>query len=243
VIYHLSALSIPSRCGGNGPPTEEAIASNFTSTQEIIEYLHELSLPTRLVLVSSSHVYAPVTWEQPYCHEESPREPRTAYGVTKCWAEDAVREAVAAGKVAGVVARPFHHDGPHQKPPGLLPELMLKLLNPQVTEVEAITLSANLETTDVRDVVRAYRLLAEKGVLGEVYNIGCGRGLFARELWELLLKVSGRQKPIRELRPETGSQNPLADIRKIQEATGWTPQIPLEVTLRDMFESLQAEGL
>lgn len=238
VIYHLSAISIPSRCGGNGPPTPEAITANFESTVEIIETIQELRQPARLVLVSSSHVYAPITAEQPFCDEQYLRQPTSAYAVTKCWAEDALCEAVAQGRIGGVIARAFHHDGPRQKPPGLLPELLRQVIDPQRTEVEVVSLRANFETTDVRDVVRAYRLLAEQGTPGEVYNIGCGRGLFAREIWEKLQAVSGITKPCRELRPETGRQNALADIRKIRAAVGWEPRIALEQTMRDMLAEL-----
>src|SRR5690606_10308567 len=100
-------------------------------------------------------------------------------------------------------------------------------------------LSAKRDFTDVRDVVRAYRLLIERGEGGEAYNIASGDARSIQELLDVLLsltdaKIDVQLDPAR-LRP---SAIPVLEggITRIREATGWTPQIPFEVTLRDLLE-------
>ena len=106
------------------------------------------------------------------------------------------------------------------------------MLDPAVTEMNVVTLGANLDVTDVRDVVTAYRILAERGRAGEAYNIGSGRGHSGHEIMRLLMERAGVHKPVTEKDPSP-RQNPLADCDKIERETGWRASISLAQTLED----------
>ena len=104
-------------------------------------------------------------------------------------------------------------------------------------------LVGNLETqrdfTDVRDMVRAYYLVATQGEPGEVYNIGSGRAYAIQELLDVMLSYSRVRITIEpdpaRLRP---SDVPVVrcDASKFRALTGWKPTIPFETSLRDVLD-------
>ena len=100
-------------------------------------------------------------------------------------------------------------------------------------------LSARRDFTDVRDVVEAYRLLAEKGRPGETYNVGSGRAVGIRQLLDGLLALARIQIQV-EVDPARFRPVDVpvleADVRKLQADTGWAPSIPLERTLADTLD-------
>lgn len=96
-----------------------------------------------------------------------------------------------------------------------------------------------VDVTDVRDVVRAYRLLAERGARDGVYNVGCGVPRRTGELVDALIRISGTAPEIVELAPGDEKFDPIADFRRVQTATGWRPQIDIERTLRDTLQYWQ----
>jgi GDP-4-dehydro-6-deoxy-D-mannose reductase len=93
--------------------------------------------------------------------------------------------------------------------------------------------------SDVRDVVRAYWTLLDRGDAGEVYNVCSGKGIRIRDLLQKLIEISGVDVEVRldpdRLRP-SDIPNLVGDPRKIRETTGWEPGIPLEKTLRDLLQ-------
>jgi GDP-4-dehydro-6-deoxy-D-mannose reductase len=92
---------------------------------------------------------------------------------------------------------------------------------------------------DVRDVVRAYVRLMEKGQSGEVYNICSGRAIALKAVLDMLLSFTSITIDIRidpqKLR-KTDIPLLVGDNRKIQHATAWTPNIPMKQTLTDLLE-------
>jgi GDP-4-dehydro-6-deoxy-D-mannose reductase len=105
-------------------------------------------------------------------------------------------------------------------------------------------LDAQRDFTDVRDIVRAYRLLTEKGKTGEVYNIGSGVPYSIKDILEKLLSLSKANITV-EKDPEKMrvSDNPLISCcyEKLQEATGWKPVCPLDETLSDTLNSFRTD--
>ena len=107
-------------------------------------------------------------------------------------------------------------------------------------------LSAKRDFTDVRDVVRAYALLVQKGKAGETYNIGTGHALAIQEILDRIISLSDKKIEVRvdaqRLRPvDVPIIEP--DISKVRDCTGWKPQIPLEQTLRETLEYWRAQDL
>jgi GDP-4-dehydro-6-deoxy-D-mannose reductase len=106
-------------------------------------------------------------------------------------------------------------------------------------------LSARRDFTDVRDVVRAYRLLVELGAPGEVYNVCTGRDLAVQELADQMLALATR--PMR-LEPDPALLRPVevpvlrGDATKLRAATGWAPSIPIEQTVADLLDDQRARA-
>jgi GDP-4-dehydro-6-deoxy-D-mannose reductase len=144
------------------------------------------------------------------------------------------------------MVRPFNHAGPRQSPTYVLAALALQVAEVEAGRkacVEVGNLDVVRDFTDVRDVVRAYRLLARHGKAGEIYNLGSGRGTKIAEALQHLTSVASR--PI-EVRIDPSRVRPVdqpllvADAAKLRTATGWEPAYTIEQTLADMLESCRA---
>ncbi len=231
-IFHLAALSIPERCGA-GEPTAEAWQVNVEGTRQVLHLATELGEQVPVLVVSSSHVYGAVSELSPIVDELAPLAPQTAYAKTK-HAVERLALAVAERGYPVVIARAFHHTGPRQRPPMLLPQWAEQFARPTTTELVVYSLDVWLDLSDVRDVVCAYRLLIE-GKLTGVFNVGSGQAISTRQLYELMVQLSGRNLPVREIRPGP-KHEPIACITRLREATGWQPRIPLEQTVADVLE-------
>ena len=230
-IYHLAALSVPSDCG-TIDPTEQAIAVNVRGTERVLKLAAGLPRQPRVVFISTSHVYAEEPTQRHRIDERAPTGPQRAYGKTKLLAEDAVRRAIASGLDA-VIVRAFQHTGPRQEPRLMLPEWAIQAVRPVDEPIRVKHLNTWIDLTDVRDVVRAYWLLAERGERGSVYNVGSGVPVRTGDVLRLLLELSSPSREVVELQPGPEKFDPIADTRRLQTATGWRPQIRLESTVRD----------
>lgn len=231
-IYHLAALSVPSDCG-TMEPTERAIEVNVRGTERVLDLAAMLPRQPRLVFISTSHVYGKATRRDQRFDETSSADPQRAYGKTKLMAEAAVRRAVAEHAVEAVIVRAFQHTGPRQEPRLMLPEWVEQLADPSIKSIRVKHLDTWIDLTDVRDVVRAYRLLAQRGESGGVYNVGSGVARRTGDILAALLKISGLSPTIVEIQPGAEKFDPIADVQRLQRATGWRPQISLEQTIAD----------
>lgn len=231
-IYHLAAMSVPSRCGGE-VPTAEAVAVNVEGTRAVIDLANGQTTPPRLLLASSCHVYAPVDESSRRVHEDAPLQPITAYGKTKLTAEQVVLEGAKRG-LSAVVARAFHHSGPGQQAVAMLPEWCHQLARGD-DPISVRCLDAWLDLSDVRDVVRAYRQLLVQGGAEGVYNIGRGTALRSGDLLERLFLANGHTVKINEMAPGSHHE-PIANRDRLDAATHWQPPIPIEQTIADTLE-------
>lgn len=230
-IYHLAALSVPSDCG-TIEPTERAIDVNVRGTERVLELAAGLPKRPRVMFISTSHVYAKAPTQRGSIDETAPIGPQRAYGKTKFLAEESVRRA-AAGDLDTVIVRAFQHTGPRQEPRLMLPEWAIQAARPDHEPIRVKHLNTWIDLTDVRDVVRAYRLLAEHAERGGTYNVGSGVPVRTGDILRLLLEFSGPSREIVELQPGPEKFDPIADIRRLQLATGWQPEISLSSTVRD----------
>ena len=143
-----------------------------------------------------------------------------------------------------VMVRPFNHIGPMQAPLFAVSDFCKQAAEIEAGKREAVIKTGNLDIkrdfTDVRDVVCAYALLAEKGKAGETYNVGSGHAVSIREILKIVLECSTANIHIetdrKKYRP---SDVPVmeADIHKIQKLTGWAPKIPLYQSVRETLDS------
>jgi GDP-4-dehydro-6-deoxy-D-mannose reductase len=185
------------------------------------------------VLVSSGEVYGAPT-EVPV-RETAPLRPQNPYAVSKATTDLLGGLYADAYGLEVVVARAFNHAGPGQGD-----TFALSSFARQIAEGADVIRTGRLTTrrdfTDVRDVVRAYRMLAESGTPGEAYNVCSGRSVAISELVGRLAEAAGRE--IRhEEDPARVRAHEVADLygspEKLRSATGWEPEIPMARTAAD----------
>jgi GDP-4-dehydro-6-deoxy-D-mannose reductase len=239
-IYHLAALSVPADCGKD-EPAPSAVAVNVEGTNRVLELAASLTVCPRVLFTSTSHVYASVTSEQFRVDESAPVGPRNGYGRTKLAAEGRIGDWVLRNGLDAIVARSFQHTGPRQGPRLMLPEWACQLVCPGLEPIRVRNLDTWIDLSDVRDVVRAYRLLVLHGRCGETYNVGSGAARRTGDVLDVLLRLAEGGRTVVEDAP--GERwDPVADNRKLVADTGWQPQIPLETTVHDTFDYWR-EGL
>ena len=240
VIYHLAAQSNPQQSVSDPRGTW---ALNLGGALNLLEAVKAAGLKPRVILVSSGTCYGSPAPEFIPVGEDCPWRPKDPYAASKAAADLLGIQHHLAHGTDVVIVRPFNHAGPRQSP-----RYVLAALASQVAEVESgrreCVEVGNLEVvrdfTDVRDVVRAYRLLAAHGRAGDVYNLGSGRGTKIADALEQLrslarVPVAVRVDPAR-VRP-VDLPMLIADASKLRAATGWEPNFPIEQTLADMLES------
>jgi GDP-4-dehydro-6-deoxy-D-mannose reductase len=165
--------------------------------------------------------------------EDCPLRPNNPYAASKAAADLLGIQHHLAHGTDVVMVRPFNHAGPRQSPSYVLAALAL-----QVAEVEDGRKAA-VEVGNL-DVVRGYRLLAQHGKAGEVYNLGSGRGTKIADALHHLTTLANRPVEVcidpARVRPV---DQPLlvADATKLRAATGWEPHYTIEQTLVDMLAS------
>ncbi|HVX13156.1 MAG TPA: NAD(P)-dependent oxidoreductase [Pirellulales bacterium] len=231
-IYHLAALSVPADCGTT-EPTERAIEVNVRGTERVLSLAASLPRKPRIVFTSTSHVYGKATPEKHILDEQSPLHPQRAYGKTKLLAEAAVRRIASEHGLDTVIVRAFQHTGPRQEPRLMLPEWVEQVVRPAIETIRVKHLHTWVDLTDVRDVVRAYRLLAERAEPKGIYNLGSGIPRRTGDILDTLLRTAGKSPAIIEFHPGPEKYDPIADIRRLQSAIGWQPEFGLETTIGD----------
>jgi GDP-4-dehydro-6-deoxy-D-mannose reductase len=239
VIYHLAAFASPAE---SFKRPVEAINSTLEMQVNIYESCLKLGIHPRVVVVSSGQIYGRAEASQLPLKETNPLDFASPYAVAKVGQENLASLYGKRG-IESVVARPFNHIGPRQQPGFLISDLSKQIAElesaPGDAKMRVGNLASKRDFTDARDIVRAYTLLAEKGVAGEVYNVCTGTSRSGQEMLDMLLKLSHKQI---ETEPDPERMRPAdipdlyGDASKIKRDTGWEPQIPLEQTLADTLE-------
>lgn len=242
-IFHLAAQSSVALSWKRPQLTVDV---NVKGTLNLLEAVRRLAHQPRVLLIGSGEEYGPV-----HCcpvGEDTPLHPGNVYAATKA-CQGMLGEIYAKAYGMDLLCvRAFNHVGPGQAPMFVVSDFCRQTAAIELGRQEPVirigNLSAKRDFTDVRDVVRAYALLAEKGVAGRVYNVGSGKAVEIRGILDLILaqsdvKIQAETDPAK-LRPV---DVPVveADIRRLQEDTGWQRQIPLEQTIRDTLAYWRTE--
>ena len=235
VVFHCAGAAHVHRASSN---TEAALASNVRGTQFLLEALAEHAVAARVLVPSSAMVYRPSATP---LREDDPLVPPNTYGVTKLAQE---MLATRAGDGVGVcIARAFNHVGPRQAPSFVVSDFARQIARIESgrapAEIVVGNLDARRELTDVRDTVRAYRIIVERGSPRRPYNVASGQAITIGDLLDRLL--SRARVPIRVRRdPERLRPNDVpvlvGDPARIRAELQWTPEIPLDRTLDDVLE-------
>ena len=242
VVYHLAALS---HVGQSWSSPGKSFRVNAEGTLHVLRACTELKVP-RVVVILSSEEYGNAAPEHLPLHEDAPLRPVTPYGASKVAADFLALQAHLADHLDVVRIRPFGHTGPGQSDQFVVPALAARIARAErdgVHEIPVGSLDAIRDLSDVRDVVRAYRLLATNGVSGDVYNVCSGRGVSIQEIADLLLAHSSQAIRLVTdpalVRP-VDAPRMIGDNSRLRAVTGWDPEYTLEQTLADVLAAARA---
>ncbi|MBP8293606.1 MAG: GDP-mannose 4,6-dehydratase [Caldilineaceae bacterium] len=240
-VLHLAAWS---DVGGSWEQPWTTYELNVHCQLNLLEAVRRWCPGSRTLIVSSNEIYGQVRPEDLPIDEETPFRPNSPYGVSKIAQDMMALQYWNSHRLPTVRARSFNHLGPEQAD-----DFAASAFARQIAEIEAGlrppqvqvgNLNAQRDFTDVRDVVRAYWLLANHGEPGECYNVGSGQARSIRWLLDTLLSLTPVAVEVttdpQRLRP---SDVPCSycDNRRLVAATGWQPEIDLRDTLRDLLDS------
>jgi GDP-4-dehydro-6-deoxy-D-mannose reductase len=240
-IVHLAAQSF---VAASWQTPSETLYTNTISQVNLFEGMRQLGLEARFLVIGSSEEYGLVHPEELPIRETNPLRPLSPYAVSKVAQDLMGWQYFKSYGLEIVRARAFNHTGPRRGE-----SFATSNFAKQVAEIEAGLrppvihvgdLKPTRDFSDVRDIVRGYWLLLERGTAGEVYNLCSGKDWSIERVLQFLVsksKITGidvREDPAR-LRP---SDVPIlrGSAEKIEHALGWCPRIPLEDTLTDLME-------
>lgn len=242
-VFHLAAFA---HVGRSWDDRAEVARVNVVGTAAVLDAARRCEQPPRVLVVSSAEVYGVVPPQRQPITESEPLAPVTPYAASKAAAEQLAIQAHLGDGLHVVRARPFNHIGPGQSDAFVVSALASRIVEAQRVGGGPITvgnLSARRDMTDVRDVVRAYRLLVLQGEAGEAYNVCSGRALAVSDIAERLLALAGggmRLEVDPALVRPTDVPVVRGDPRRLVTATGWEPEVPLDDTLRAVLEDWRA---
>jgi GDP-4-dehydro-6-deoxy-D-mannose reductase len=240
VIYHLAAQSNPQ---GSIADPRGTWTLNFWGSFNLLEAVKSSGQTPRVVLVSSGVCYGNPPPELIPVREDCPLRPNNPYAASKAAVDLLAIQHYLTSGTSAVIVRPFNHAGPRQPPRYVLAALAVQVAQVESgrsTRLEVGNLDVIRDFTDVRDVVRGYRLLAQAGQPGEVYNLGSGSGTKIADALEHIQSLA--KVPI-EIHVDPAKVRPvdqpmlIADASKLRTAVGWEPRYSIQSTLTDMLES------
>lgn len=240
LIFHLAAQAYVPKAVANPAGT---LTTNIIAQANLLEACRTAKIDPVIVVVSSADIYGDVAPEESPIQESQSFRPRNPYAVSKA-AQDLLGLQYALSYGMRIVrVRPFNHIGPGQNDRFVVSSLARQIAEIEAQRADPVLLVGNLDAQrdflDVRDVVRAYRLVARAEFAADVFNVASG---VARPIQDVLnhllyltdVDVEVHQDPAR-LRP---SDVPIlvGDATKLRNATGWKPEIAFEQSLADTLD-------
>ncbi len=239
VIFHLAGQANVAKSWSIPQKTVEL---NVVAAINLMEAVRQKKPDCRMVLVGSSDQYGNLGEAGKLVSETLVTKPQTPYAVSKKAQEEMAQVYVRAHELNISMTRSFNHAGAGQGKGFLIPDFASGIVAVERGEQSCLkvgNLTAKRDFTHVKDVVRAYRLIAEKGYAGEVYNVGSGVTYSAQEILDQLCNLARCQIPVEQdaakMRP---SDTPVicCDHRKLTQHTGWEPEISMDEILKEVIE-------
>lgn len=239
-IYHLAALSV---VHNSVDQALRVMQANTAISYNVFESARLNAPHARVLAVCSANVYGAVEQSNLPIKETAPFRPLNPYAVSKITQEMLALEYHLANQLDVVIVRPFNHTGPGQTTDFVIPALASQFVQIMRGQKEPVIEIGNTKTlrdfTDVRDIARAYVLSAERGVAGEVYNIGSGQVVTVKQIIELMEEITQVKVSIKEATSKVRASDVLvlqSDSSKFSALTSWEPSISLKTTLSDILE-------
>jgi GDP-4-dehydro-6-deoxy-D-mannose reductase len=241
-VYHLAGAA---DVGGSWAAPRETFLANALGTLNVLEASRQAGAE-RVLAVTSADVYGRVTSDELPLGEDRPLRPVSPYAASKVAADALAQQAWLGHRLPVIRVRAFNHLGPGQTERFVAPSLAARIARNERDggdEVPIGNMTPRRDVTDVRDVVRAYRLLMEAGEPGAVYNVCRGSAVSVQQIAAALLAMATRPM---HLVSDPGLQRPVdipvlvGDNTALRAATGWEPTIPLDQTLSDVLADWRA---
>lgn len=233
-IFHLASPLIRS-----DQLVDETLIKNLEvdlfGSVNLLEAAAKLKQKPRMLITGTAAVYQAVG--SIAIKETFKLSPITAYGLSKLTQELVCRKLAESYQLPLICTRTFLLIGPGQKPGFVVTDLIRKVVAGEA-EIEVGKLSTRRDFTDVRDAVRAYWLLMQKGQAGEAYNVCSGRSYSIKEILEKLQQLA--EKPFKIKEKLKWRKNDLDMVignnQKIRKAVGWEPEIELDTSLKETLD-------
>jgi GDP-4-dehydro-6-deoxy-D-mannose reductase len=244
VVYHLAALSSVGRSWEDPAAT---LHDNVAGAVNLLEAVRACAPQARVLWVSTCEVYGAAA-SLPIA-EDAPLRPANPYAVSKTTGDLLAAMYAEVYGLDVVRARPFSHAGPGQRSIFIMSNLARQAAAARIAGERALRVvtgnpATRRDFTDVRDVVRAYRLLADGATAG-VYNVCTGRSVSAADQVALLGELIAPIEVEHVVDPDRVRAFEVMDLRgehrRVTEATGWEPEIGLRQTMMDTIEWWEGE--
>ncbi len=242
VVYHCAGAA---HVAASFTDAYDTFAVNVLGTQHVLEGLRLAGVNARVLITGSALVYRPSDLA---LGEEAPIGPTTPYAVSKLAQEMLGRRAITEDRQRVFLPRSFNHTGPRQQPsfaaPGFARQIALIERGLMKPEISVGNLDVCRDMHDVRDTVRAYHDIVERGRPGVFYNVCSGRSV---KIGDVLDRLIGMSRVPVSLRMDATRCRPndlpilLGDRSRIEREIGWNPSIPLEQTLSDLLDYWRTE--
>lgn len=236
-VFHLASLAA---VGPSFDQPARYIADNTAMLINLAETALAQKSQARIIVISSGAIYDP-NQDLPI-NEDGKLLPNSPYAVSKI-ATELMCDYYRGRGLDMVIVRPFNHIGPGQMPGFILPDLAQQAREyAQKGKFSVGNLKTKRDYTDVRDVVRAYLALSEAKVLKHnLYNVCSGQSQSGENILGEISKNLSIENPVVETDETKIRPNDILDIRgdnsRITADTGWSPEIPIEQSVKDFLES------
>lgn len=220
----------------------ETFDINFIGTYNLFSALKEYGFHGKILYISSGDIYGLVGEDKLPITEDYPLKPRNPYAVSKAAAEALCYQWSITEDIEIIIARPFNHIGPNQSERFVVSSFAKQIIEVELGLRKPVISTGDIDTTrdflDVRDVANAYKLLLEKGVNSDIYNVCSGTETTVRSIINTMFEITGVDAKIEidnnKLRPNE-QKRVYASFEKIKKITGWEPKIPLKQSLTDIL--------
>lgn len=215
---------------------------NIDISVNILEAVRKHCPKARVILIGSANQYDGSKAADGVISEETPLNNTSPYDISKNTQEELVRMMVRRYDLDVIMTRSFNHIGPGQRPGFVVTDYCKRIVSLERGEIDTFTFG-NLDSwrdfSDVRDVVRAYRLIAENGVKNEIYNIGSGKSFYIRDIIGKLVELSPKAMEKVNLPPRLPDDELVhvrADISKLRSVCDFEPEYDVFETIKDVLE-------
>lgn len=244
VIFHLAGQSSVATSWRNPQSTFEI---NVIATINLLESIADVCPNAKVLIVGSSDQYGNLKERGELVCETMPLLPQNPYAISKKAQEELALLFSHTKKIPIYCTRSFNHAGEKQKTGFMIPDFASGIASIERGEKEFLSvgnLEAKRDFTHVKDIVRAYRLIVERGTVGETYNVGSGNVYSAQEILDKLILLSSVPVMVRKdpdkMRP---SDTPVirCDNTKLKRDTGWETEIEIDVILHEVMEQFRKQ--